>query len=152
MTRLYNPTYDDIHDACWGLSKQILLYGIELEAIVGIARGGLVPATALSQMLDIPLIPISYSAKDGKGDNKNHLNQLPEIPYKRILLLDDICDSGKTLSELAKYYDKPGDRRVYTAAIYFKQQQSPPIVPNLFWVSINEHDENWIHFPWEVTK
>ena len=147
--RLLHPTYDDIHNACVGLAHQIQLYDMKLDVIVGVSRGGLVPANTLSQILDVPLIPVSYSSKKGKGDDKNHHNQLPLIADKTILILDDICDSGLTLKEIATFYTlKPGNK-IYTAAIYFKAIQNPPIIPNLMWVTIPEHSD-WVIFPWET--
>lgn len=151
MSKLLNPTYEDIHDACWGLSKQIRLYEMNIDIIVGVARGGLMPANTMSQMLDIPLIPVSYSSKTGKGDDKNHHNMLPDISNKTILLLDDICDSGHTLREIATHYANKDDLTVFTAAIYYKQHRQPVIIPNLIWVSIPE-DSGWVHFPWERDK
>ena len=147
--KLYHPTYDQIHDACWGLGKQIQLYNMRPDLIIGVSRGGLMPANTLSQMLNIPLIPVSYSSKKGKGDDRNHDNRLPVIDGKKtILILDDICDSGHTLKEIADIYTNVTNHTVYTAAIYYKRISNPPIVPNLMWVTIPE-DAPWVIFPWE---
>lgn len=149
MSRLYNPTYEDIHDACWGFAKQLRLYEIKLDTIIGLSRGGLMPASTLSQMLNVPLLPVSYSSKKGKGDDRNHTNQLPVIEgKKKILILDDICDSGHTLKEVADAYLNGSNVAVYTAAIYYKRIMNPPIIPNLIWVIIPE-DAPFVTFPWE---
>lgn len=151
LPRLYTPTYDDIHNAIWGIAQQIKLYGIELECVVGVARGGLMPSVLLSHMLGLPMIPISYSAKHGKGDNKDHSNTLPVIPYNNYIIFEDIVDSGNTLAEIVNHYSKEGVKNtdeIYTGCVYFKQQPHPPIVPNVFWVSIPE-DAPFVNFPWE---
>lgn len=148
MTKLYKPSYDDIHRACTGLAHQIELYGVKFDAIVGISRGGLVPANALSHQLNIPLIPVCYSSKAGNGDNRDHSNTLPTIDDKTILILDDICDSGHTLKELADHYHKGMANRVYTGCIYYKLRKDPVIVTNFSWVTVAE-DSPWVIFPWE---
>lgn len=147
--RLLHPTYDDIHNACVGLAHQIQLYELQLDVIVGVSRGGLMPANTLSQILDVPLLPVCYSSKKGKGDDKNHQNILPVLADKKILILDDICDSGSTLKEINDFYMLKNDNKVYTASIYFKSIENPPIIPNLIWVTIPE-DSDWVIFPWET--
>lgn len=149
--RLYSPTYSDIHTAVWGIAQQIRLYGMNLECVVGVSRGGVIPSVLLSHMLGIPMIPISYSAKNGNGDNKDHSNVLPVIPYNSYIIFDDIVDSGETLSEIVNVYSKEGllnTTEIYTGCVYFKQQPNPPIVPNVFWMSIPE-DAPFVDFPWE---
>lgn len=147
--KLYNPTYNDITDACIAFVKQIKMYNIEFDAIIGVSRGGLVPANILSHALDIPLIPVSYSSFNGKGDDRNHENVLPPIADKKLLIIDDICDSGHTLRELADHYSADQLNTVYTACIYYKLRKNPVIVTNFSWLTINE-DSPWIVFPWEV--
>ncbi len=155
--KLYNPTYDDITDACIGIAKQILLYDIKFDAIVGVSRGGLIPATILSQLLGIPLIPVSYSAKEGNGDNRDHDNILPVIDNKTILIMDDICDSGYTLKELSEHYTHSSSltmtftNTVYTGCIYYKMREQPVIATNFSWVTIQE-DAPWVIYPWETTR
>jgi len=148
MSRLLHPTYDDIHNACVGLAHQIQLYEFHIDVIVGVSRGGLMPANTLSQILDIPLVPVSYSSKTGKGDNQNHHNHLPLIVDKTILILDDICDSGNTLKEIHTYYMLKNGNTVYTSAIYYKTVKEPAIIPNLHWVTLPEQC-GWVIFPWE---
>lgn len=147
MSKKLNPTYNDIHDACVSIVKQIKMYELEFDAIVGVSRGGLIPATIISQMLDTPLIPVSYSSKKGKGDDKNHTNILPALLDKTILIVDDICDSGNTLAELVNYYIVE-DAIVSTAVIHYKRLSNPVIVPKFYWLTVEEND-GWCHYPWE---
>lgn len=155
--RLYRPTYVDIKDACEGIANQIRMYGIEFDSIVGVSRGGLVPANELSHMLEIPLMPIAYSSKSGHGDNRDHSNTIPEFRNQTLLIVDDICDSGYTLAELADLYtnscDMNGDwnNTVYTCCIYYKKQPNPIHVTNFSWLTIPENAP-WVIFPWETCQ
>jgi xanthine phosphoribosyltransferase len=68
------------------------------DYIVGIVRGGVVPAVMLSHELGIPMWTLKVSLRD---DNEYETNcWMPEdaINGKRILIVDDINDSGETLA------------------------------------------------------
>lgn len=159
---LTHPSYGNIHKAC----KEVFIPAIDNlehkpDFIVGLSRGGLIPATVLSHMTDIPLFPVKYSSKSGNGDNKNHDNELPAIaPWfskdelgepllnvPTLLIMDDISDSGNTLREVSDHYRSKG-HRVYTAALYYKELTNAVIVPDIIWNTIPE-DFDWIIFPWE---
>lgn len=147
--RTYSPSYDDIHTACWTIAYQSKMMRLELDGVVGVARGGLVPGTIISHMLQLPFFPISYSSKQGVGDNKNHHNELPTIPYRNFLIVEDIIDSGRTMFELVKHYvsTEPNiNQKIYTACIYYKD--NPHIVPDFNWLIIDK-DAPFVTFPWE---
>lgn len=88
------------------------------ENIYGIPRGGLVIATIISYALNKPLIT-----------NKQEIT-------KNTLIVDDICDSGKTLEEYK-------DNDTYT--IFYKKEAK--IKPTYYTKITNQ--ETWIVFPWE---
>jgi hypoxanthine phosphoribosyltransferase len=72
------------------------------DVVVGIARGGLVPATMLSHYLGKPLMTINYSLRDNMV---SHVSEVADMSRKlkdgqKVLLVDDICDSGDTLREV----------------------------------------------------
>jgi xanthine phosphoribosyltransferase len=116
-----------------------------IQRIVGISRGGLIPAVHLSHDTDIPMTPVSYSSKEGNGDNKNHDNVLPEIEETRILLVDDIADYGHTLNELKDHYNMQG-HNVQTCAVVAKDHSV--IIPDYTW-KILPSESGWVIFPWE---
>ena len=73
------------------------------DYIVGITRGGLVPAVMLSQHLDIPMHTLNISFRDGDnlGPESNLWMAEDAFGYnqdaKNILIVDDINDTGRTL-------------------------------------------------------
>lgn len=148
VPKLQNPTYEDIHQACLYLAHQIQICEFDLDVIVGVSRGGLIPATILSQLLDVKLVPVCYSSKNGHGDDLNHDNQLPDLSDRNILIVDDICDSGHTLKEMFDHYTNAGGATVMTACVYYKHHENPIFVPNMKWITITA-DSGWIVFPWE---
>ena len=155
-----HPSWHAIQQACQEVFvNTIEEKGIQIDYIVGLSRGGLIPAVILSHMSGIPLFPVKYSSKSGAGDNKNHDNDLPNLPVEYVsgkgpgivspslLVVDDISDSGKTLREVVDYYVNEG-HAVTTAALYYKELAEPVIEPDIYWRTIPE-DGPWIIFPWE---
>jgi hypoxanthine phosphoribosyltransferase len=113
----------DIDDAIERLAINITNSNIEISAIGGLPRGGLIPAVILSHKMNIPFV----SQANIKQINGN------------ILVVDDICDSGKTLKRF-KFEDN-----VYTATIHYKT--TAEYEPHFWWriAPLNE----WIVYPWE---
>ena len=91
----------------------------EVDGIVGIAAGGTVPASLVAYQLDRPLSMIQLNYR---GEDKLPLYDSPRVieaqpideAQRRVLLVDDVSVSGKTLSA-AK--DLLGDRAVTTLVI-----------------------------------
>ena len=103
----------------------------EVDYVVGIPRGGLILAVMISHRLGIKHMTI------------DHLEKLEEDGFdlikKRILIVDDISDSGQTL----KRYKKDG----YTTAT-LDVRNSTITVPDHY---VNWLDNtNWIVYPWEM--
>jgi xanthine phosphoribosyltransferase len=146
--RLLSPTYDDLHYACVGIAQYLKNNLRPINLILGLSRGGLIPAVIISHILEVPMIPVSYSSKKGMGDDKNHQNTLPELNDKSILILDDIIDSGHTMKEVDTYYSLRSGNNVYTASLYYKERTPIVYTPTVHWITIPE-DSNWVIFPWE---
>lgn len=153
VTGTHEPSYDAIHTACVQFVNHYQsMYG-KPEVVVGVARGGLIPAVIISHCLNVPLKAVEYSSSKGKGDDKNHVNALPmfDINKKRpLLIVDDICDSGHTLKEIVEYYRQQG-YLVHDFALFFKRRDEVVHYPTIAWVSINE-DSPWVIFPYEKTE
>lgn len=74
----------------------------EVDAVVGIARGGLVPAALVAHQLQVPLVMMRVNYRD---DDNNPRTQTPKLLHphdanltgQRVLLVDDVSVSGSTL-------------------------------------------------------
>jgi uncharacterized protein len=128
------------------------------DVVIGLSRGGLIPAVILSHYLVKPFIPVVFSGADGNGDDKEQtsLDLLPELDStKKYLIVDDICDSGDTLTKMVNHYKDKGII-IETAVLYYKDRwphlsvHDPEhgYVPNYILNRIPEHS-GWIVFPWE---
>jgi hypoxanthine phosphoribosyltransferase len=73
------------------------------DYVVGITRGGLLPAVMISHYFDVPCNALKVSLRDDTDGCESNL-WMAEDAYngKNILIVDDINDSGATLNWIVK--------------------------------------------------
>lgn len=67
----------------------------EIDFVVGISRGGLIPAALIATAIDKPLVAAYIDRQD-----RVYLDRGEWIKGKRILLVDDIVRTGKTFKKM----------------------------------------------------
>lgn len=118
------------------------------DAVVGVFRNGWILAKMVSDYLgvdEIGGVGIKFYKGIGETRERPLVISGPTIPLreKRILIVDDVSDSGRTLQtaiELAKLY---GAREVRTATLYVKPKTI--LYPDYYY----SETSSWIVFPWE---
>jgi len=121
----------------------------DCDYIIGVTRGGLVPAVYLSHRLNKPMGIASYSAGNGDGCNSFLFMEDKKVPLKkddRITIVDDICDTGETLKFVVDYFKTLGYNNVYSAVIHYRQGAT--MKPD-FYVHNLLKDDPWVHYEWE---
>lgn len=108
------------------LAKQ--LEHTRYTSIAGIPRGGLIPAVILSHKLGLPLIPLTEA-------NFN------------TLVVDDICDSGKTLLDLTDKEKKDIEGRLIGDVAVLHLRHSSKYKPKFFVEELK--DDTWQIYPYE---
>jgi len=105
--------------------------------VVGVLTGCLIFVADLVRQLDIPvrICFVRASSYRGEttvpGDLNIDASMLPDIHDRNILLVDDILDSGHTLSKLKKYLGEKGCRSIRTAVLLRRLgRQEHPIEPD----------------------
>ena len=145
------PTWNQIYDMLLSQAQKILSDGFKPDIIVGIARGGLVPARVLSDLLEtLSLATVQVEFYLGIAQTrkepllKQGLSVL--ITDKKALLVDDISDTGKSLKLAKNHLLQQGAKEIKTATLYAK----PPSItkPDYY----EKETRRWIVFPWDVKE
>ncbi len=143
------------------ICKQISSDNWRPDFIVGISRGGLLPAVMISHYFNIPMKPLQVSLRDG-GDCVSDLGMAEDaFDGKNILIVDDINDQGSTLNWIMKDWPSgclPYDERwehiwgsnVRFAVVVDNLSSQCSIGMNYWGMEINKAEEDvWIDFPYE---
>jgi xanthine phosphoribosyltransferase len=146
------------------------------DYIVGLTRGGLVPAVMLSQYMNVPMHALGVSLRDSEQGPESNLWMAEDaFGYsgpttdgdsprstrgKNILIVDDINDSGATLNWIKEDWQSgclPSDPR--WANIWHDNVRFAVLVnnagsefrdPDYVGRFIDKRDDDsWIVFPWE---
>ncbi|MGC4932382.1 phosphoribosyltransferase [Gordonia sp. DT30] len=138
--------------ACRDLAQQVADDGFVPDIILGIARGGLIPAGAIAYALDCKLmISLNVTFYTGIGETLAEPVMLPSLLEssglrdQKVLVVDDVADSGKTLALVDDFCRQQGRvAEVRNAVIY----QKPHTItrPDYCWRTT----ARWIDFPWSV--
>lgn len=138
-------SYNQIHALTCKLYTDIM--DIDFDYVVGINRGGLVPALILSHLFKKPLETINWSTRDFKRQEHNFKIAQDLANGSNILLVDDINDSGQTFLDLIndwEYTDESKGKLVKVTPI----QRYTTKCPSDFYGDLITVD-NWVLFPWE---
>ena len=130
------------------LELSFLCKDFTLDAILGIARGGLTLSHFMSQALNqrnvFTLNTISYDGRIQK-DNVEVFN-IPSLEkFRKVLIVDDIIDSGKTIEKVMTLLKNSYPNIEFKVASLFYKEDAL-VRPDF---TINKADK-WIDFFWEV--
>ena len=107
------------------------------DLIVGIERGGLIPATCLSYAFGVPMM----SLKGVKGT---------DIINKRILLVDDLTDSGKSIKRHIAEIEQYGST-VTVCTLLHNSDLGDLEVPHIYGSTFSRQTEKrYFNFWWEI--
>jgi uncharacterized protein len=143
-------TWDGFGEASRDLARRILSDGFVPEVVVAIARGGLLPAGAIAYGLGVKNCgALNVEFYTGIGTVLDAPEVLPpalDIDYlegRRVLLVDDVADSGRTLALAVKLLRERGaDLR--SVVVYTKP--TTIVRPDYSW----KDTALWIDFPWSA--
>ena len=136
-------TWDEFTLDCRVLAHEIRKSNIEVPGIVAIARGGLVVAGILAELLDVRQVESlclqSYSEEGERGE----IVQRNELDVERycagFLVVDDLVDSGHTINHT-------NNLGLLNSAVLYRKDKTL-FEPTVFVRAIPA--EKWIVFPWE---
>lgn len=146
-----SPSWEDLNTLSYEVATQILEEGTKFDRIVTLAKGGWPMTRSLVDYLGINSVA-SIGIKFYSGVNKRMkmpkiYQELPvEVVGERILLFDDVADSGESLEFTRSYLLEKGVGLVKCATLFYKPFSI--LKPEYF----ASETSSWIIFPYEVLE
>lgn len=142
--------WPEFADASRELAQAVLGSGFVPEVVIAVARGGLLLAGAISYALGTKNCG-SINVEFYTGVNERlpepvlaePMLDAPALSGKRVLLVDDVSDSGHTLAKVLGILGENG-AEVRTATLYTKPHTV--LEPDFFF----RKTAGWIVFPWSA--
>jgi uncharacterized protein len=169
MIKKHYYSWQDVERACTKIALQMYADNWRPDYIVGITRGGNIPATILSNMLDIRCEALKVSLRDNSehGSESNLWMAEDAFGYEKepmkILIVDDINDTGATFNWIKKDWasgclpDDPKWNTVWGNNVRFatitENLNSNFSEVNYAWHEVNKaEDATWLVYPWECAQ
>lgn len=132
------------------LAERVVASGFAPDVVVAVARGGLVPGGAMAYALGtkgVGTLNVEFYTDIGRTlDDPRVLPPLmdtSELPGSKVLVVDDVADSGRTLDLVMRMLaDQGADAR--SAVLYTKPRSI--VRPDYSWCDT----DLWITFPWSA--
>jgi len=145
------PTWSQIYDMLLCQAQKILVQDYKADIVIGVSRGGLVPARILTDLLETPelaTIQISFYQNIAQPTLEPTLKQTLSVPIEgeKVLLVDDIADTGGSLKLAQAHLHQQGALETKTATLYLKPQSI--WIPDFF----EKQTSAWVVFPWDTKE
>ncbi len=146
-------SHDTIVADTLALRDAVTASGWHPDIVVGIGRGGLVPAVYLSHAADLPMRSLDLSARQSDAATLANVAALAARSREgaRLLFLDDINDSGRTIAfvraQMAQAGCDPANVRIATL---IDNRGSTARVDYAARVIDRAVTKDWFVFPWEA--
>jgi hypoxanthine phosphoribosyltransferase len=134
------------------VAKKVNGSGYKPELIVGLARGGWVLARVLCDLIgvkDLVSLKVEHwgitATPDGKAKLKYPLKV--DLKGKKVLVVDDITDTGESMRVAVEYIQSLKPSEIRTVAL--RHITSSKFMPNYFGEEISWR---WVIFPWNFTE
>jgi hypoxanthine phosphoribosyltransferase len=142
------PSWDQIYDFLLNIAKRIRRNGFKPDIILGVSRGGWPPARVMSDLLENPnVVNVAAEFYVGVAETRDKpvITQPVSVSVKnkKVLVVDDIADTGQSLKLVLSHLEEEGASEVKTTTIYYKPWSA--LIPDYY----EKETTSWIVFPWE---
>lgn len=150
--RAHIVTWADIENWCSSIRTKIL-DNFTPEVIVGLSRGGLVPARIMSDYLwikDLQTVKTEHWGLTATTDGRATL-KVPgklNLKGKKVLVVDDITDTGQSMKLAYDFIkaEEPGELKTATL-LHINRSE---FVPDFYGEEVSQDKWTWFIFPWNV--
>ncbi len=144
-------TWDDVVTWSRGLARKIQESGYRPDVVVAVARGGFVPARLICDFLLIDNL-LSLQSQHWTEAAKAEDRAVIKFPYKldlsdkRVLLVDDIVDTGESLALARNYIQRNWNAGEVRIAVLQWISSVAKFKPDYYFMEVKEWV--WFQYPW----
>lgn len=170
-------SFEQLKNYVADICRQIVNDDWKPDLVVGITRGGALPAIMISHYFNIPMHPLKINLREFEGTvsdcglsedafgyvfTDEHVNDFQhswcESRQKKILVVDDINDTGATINWLVNDWqtncipDSPHWKEVWNNNVRFAtivDKLSSECVVKMDYIALEEDQDVWYNFPYE---
>jgi len=141
--------WDDAERLTAVLAEKISASGYRPDLLVAVLRGGYVVARILGDMIgvdEIAVVEVKFYRGVGERSGKPVVTKPPlgNAAGRRVLVVDDVTDTGGTLQTALRAVELLGPSEIRTATLFRKPWSAA--VPDYY----AAETDRWIVFPWSV--
>ena len=145
------PSWSDLDELAFLVSQQIIKKKFQFDRIVTLAKGGWPMSRSLVDYLGInEVASIGVKFYAGINQHLRHPHVYQNIPVsvagEKVLLFDDVTDTGESLKFAIDYLKIQGVRDVTTASLFYKPHSS--YKPDFYGMETT----SWIVFPYDAVQ
>lgn len=140
--------WSDVESLADTVAERVQSSGYAPDLLLGITVGGLGPTVLLAKRLDVhdvTSISASSYSPSGEQEELRIWNHPESVRGKRVLIVDEIADSGKTLQKIVATIQAMGAADIRTAVLCIRSDKCT-FRPDFFAKEV----DRWVTFPWDL--
>ncbi|UYP45984.1 Xanthine phosphoribosyltransferase [Candidatus Lokiarchaeum ossiferum] len=155
----YYFTYTQMHRLVQKLAEEIKKDGFNPDFMIAIGTGGFIPARMLKIYINKKVLTVGLSYYDDDNNPMEHLqkiqwleNDQEKLRGKKVLLVDEVNDSGSTLEYTLKELLACDPEEIAVVVLHDKEKEKKGHIPpeiKKYYVG-EKTGPGWIHYPWEA--
>jgi len=149
--RLLHLDWEDIQRLAEAVARKVNISGFIPDVVVAISRGGFDPARILCDQLSVQRLASLqveyYTGVDQRRGAPEIVFPLnADVPNLKVLIVDDVSDSGNSLKTAMDHVCERGASEVRVATLHVKPWSN--FRPDYY----AEEVEAWVVYPWELVE
>lgn len=151
MDKFNYYTNEDLLKGVNKIARQMVNQQLTPDIVVGVLRGGVIPAVYLSHWFSCPMMAIEWSTRDNAVGQSIDDKIIQDVKMnKTVLIVDDICDSGLTLRQIYDYINERAYPEMLKSAVLHYNIGQDVFEPDFYHLEINKvEDPRWVVYEWE---
>ncbi|MEM2098696.1 MAG: phosphoribosyltransferase [Candidatus Bathyarchaeia archaeon] len=144
------PTWRQLYSMLLSQTKKIRKSNFKPDITIALSRGGWIPARVLADLLETSLGSVSIEFYIGISETRKapilKQGSSVDVAGKKVLLVDDVVDSGESLKLAKSHLEHAGATEVRTVTLFTKPWSS--VKPDYY----SAETTRWVVFPWETKE